>query len=72
MGADIDLEGAVYVLVGSSPAGLTADEADAFREACAQDFVKNKSAKDPESQGLDALVQETLAGMPEGLTYFPR
>lgn len=63
MGADIDLDGAVYVLVGVSPAGLTADEADAFREACGRDFVKNKSAKDPEGQGLDALVKETLAGL---------
>ena len=63
MGADIDLEGAVYVLMGSSPAGLTADEADTFREACVHDFVKNKSAKDPEGKGLDALVKETLAGL---------
>ena len=63
MGADIDLEGAVYVLAGVSPAGLTADEADAFREACARDFVKNKSAEDPEDKGLDALVKETLAGL---------
>lgn len=63
MGADIDLEGAVYVLAGVSPAGLTADKADAFREACGRDFVKNKSAKDPEEQGLDALVKETLAGL---------
>ena len=61
MGEDIDLEGAVYVFAGVSPAGLTADEADAFREACARDFVKNKSAEDPEGQGLDALVKETLA-----------
>ena len=62
MGADIDLEGAVYVLVGASPAGLTADDADAFREACVHNFVKNKSAKDPEDKGLDALVKETSAG----------
>lgn len=63
MGEDIDLEGAVYVLAGVSPAGFTADEADAFREACARDFVKNKSAEDPEDKGLDALVKETLAGL---------
>ncbi|EEG27375.1 hypothetical protein [Corynebacterium matruchotii] len=63
MGADIDLDGAVYVLAGVSPAGFTADEADAFREACARDFVKNKSAEDPEGQSLDALVKETLAGL---------
>lgn len=63
MGADIDLDGAVYVLVGASPAGLTADDADAFREACVHNFVKNKSAKDPEDKGLDALVKETLAGL---------
>ena len=63
MGADIDLEGAVYVLVGASPAGLTADDADAFREACVHDFVKNKSAEDPEGQSLDALVKETLVGL---------
>ena len=63
MGADIDLEGAVYVLAGVSPAGLTADDADAFREACVHNFVKNKSAKDPEDKVLDALVKETLAGL---------
>lgn len=62
MGEDIDLEGAVYVLAAMSSAGFTADEVDAFREACARDFV-NKSAEDPEGQGLDALVKETLAGL---------
>lgn len=56
MGADIDLDGAVYVLAGVSPAGFTADEADAFRRACKRHFENINKSK-----GLDALLREALA-----------
>lgn len=56
MGADIDLDGAVYVLVGVRAEGLTAAQASAFRRACKRHFENINKSK-----GLDALLREALA-----------
>ncbi|WP_315118582.1 hypothetical protein [Corynebacterium matruchotii] len=56
MGADIDLDGAVYVLVGVRAEDLTAAQASAFRRACKHHFENINKSK-----GLDALLREALA-----------
>ena len=56
MSADIDLEGAVYVLAGVRTEELTAAQASAFRRACKRHFENINKSK-----GLDVLLREALA-----------
>ena len=56
MGADIDLDGAVYVLAGVRTEELTAAQASAFRRACKRHFENINKSK-----GLDVLLREALA-----------